>query len=98
MIKNAVYGIITAKACGVKKPHRGHPERGRRPADRDGPEGAPGRRLRFRLGHLRPCRRRARCSGGNDVLQGTPDVLVCDSLTGNVLVKMLSAFSTGGQL
>ena len=33
---------------------------------------------------------------GNDVLQGTPDVLVCDSLTGNVLVKMLSAFTTGG--
>lgn len=33
---------------------------------------------------------------GNDVLQGTPDVLVCDSLTGNVLVKMLSAYSTGG--
>ena len=33
---------------------------------------------------------------GNDVLQGTPDVLVCDSLTGNVLIKMLSAYSTGG--
>ena len=33
---------------------------------------------------------------GNDVLQGTPDVLVCDSLTGNVLIKMLSAYTTGG--
>ena len=30
------------------------------------------------------------------MLQGTPDVLVCDSLTGNVLVKMLSAYTTGG--
>ena len=33
---------------------------------------------------------------GNDVLQGTPDVLVTDSLTGNVLVKMMSSFTTGG--
>ena len=33
---------------------------------------------------------------GNDVLQGTPDVLVTDSLTGNVLIKMLSAYTTGG--
>ena len=33
---------------------------------------------------------------GNDVLEGTPDVLVTDSLTGNVLVKMLAAFTTGG--
>ena len=33
---------------------------------------------------------------GNDVLEGTPDILVCDSLTGNVLIKMLSAYCTGG--
>ncbi len=33
---------------------------------------------------------------GNDVLLGTPDVLVCDPLTGNVLVKMLSAYTSAG--
>ena len=33
---------------------------------------------------------------GNDVLRGTPDILVTDSLTGNVLTKMISAFTTGG--
>ncbi|NPV89483.1 MAG: glycine reductase [Firmicutes bacterium] len=33
---------------------------------------------------------------GNDVLMGTPDVLVCDSLSGNLLVKLLSAMTTGG--
>ncbi len=33
---------------------------------------------------------------GNDLLQGTPDIMVTDSLTGNVLVKMLSAYQTGG--
>ncbi|MCL2203693.1 MAG: glycine/sarcosine/betaine reductase complex component C subunit beta [Defluviitaleaceae bacterium] len=33
---------------------------------------------------------------GNDLLQGTSDIMVMDSLTGNVVMKMLSAFSTGG--
>nr|PZN70402.1 MAG: glycine reductase [Bacillota bacterium] len=33
---------------------------------------------------------------GNDVLTGEPDVLVTDSLTGNLLMKLLSAQSTGG--
>lgn len=33
---------------------------------------------------------------GNDVLQASPDILVTDSLTGNILVKMLSSFNTGG--
>lgn len=33
---------------------------------------------------------------GNDVLQGSPDVMVCDSLSGNILIKMLSSFTTGG--
>jgi hypothetical protein len=33
---------------------------------------------------------------GNDCLWGTPDVLVCDTLTGNLLVKFFSAYTTGG--
>lgn len=33
---------------------------------------------------------------GNDLLQGVPDVMVCDSLTGNVLMKVCSAYTTGG--
>ena len=33
---------------------------------------------------------------GNDCLWGTADVLVCDTLTGNLLVKLFSAFTTGG--
>lgn len=33
---------------------------------------------------------------GNDLLAGTPDIMVCDSLTGNLLVKMFSSFTTGG--
>ena len=63
MIKNAVYGIITAKACGVKNPTVGILNVDGARQNRDGPEGAPGRRLRFRLGHLRPCRRRRGAPG-----------------------------------
>lgn len=33
---------------------------------------------------------------GNDVIQGTPDILVTDSLTGSVPIKMLSAYTSGG--
>jgi hypothetical protein len=33
---------------------------------------------------------------GNDLLMGVPDVMVHDSLTGNVLMKVFSAYSTGG--
>jgi hypothetical protein len=33
---------------------------------------------------------------GNDVLQASPDILVCDSLSGNILMKMLTSYTTGG--
>jgi hypothetical protein len=33
---------------------------------------------------------------GNDLLAGIVDICVCDTLTGNVLMKLLSAFNTGG--
>ena len=33
---------------------------------------------------------------GNDLLAGTPDVMICDSLTGNLLTNMFSSFTTGG--
>lgn len=33
---------------------------------------------------------------GNDLLMASQDVLVTDSLTGNVLMKVLSAFTSGG--
>lgn len=95
MIKNAVYGIITAKACGITEPTVGI-------LNVDG-----ARQAEMALNQLREggyafqWASSARADGGavmrgNDVLQGTPDVMVMDSLTGNVLIKMLSAFTTGG--
>ena len=33
---------------------------------------------------------------GNDLLAGVPDVMVTDTLTGNILMKVFSSFTTGG--
>ena len=95
MIKNAVSGIIAAKACGIADPTVGI-------LNVDG-----ARQTEMALNQLKAngyeftWAESARADGGavmrgNDVLEGTPDVLVTDSLTGNVLVKMLAAFTTGG--
>lgn len=95
MIKNAVYGIIAAKASGLERPTVGI-------LNVDG-----ARQTEMALNQLKEggydfeWAASARADGGavmrgNDVLQGTPDVMVTDSLTGNVLIKMMSAFTTGG--
>ena len=95
MIKNAVSGIITAKACGV-----GNPTVGILNVDGARQTEMPLNQLKAN-GYEFTWAESARADGGavmrgNDVLEGTPDVLVTDSLTGNVLVKMLAAFTTGG--
>lgn len=95
MIKNAVYGTIAAKACGME-----HPTVGILNVD-----GA--RQTEIALKQLKEngyditFAESGRSDGGcvmrgNDVLQGSPDILVCDSLSGNILVKMLSSYTTGG--
>ena len=33
---------------------------------------------------------------GNDLLAGAPDVMVTDTLTGNIFMKVFSSFTTGG--
>lgn len=95
MIRNTISGIITAKACGVKNPTVGI-------LNVDG-----ARQTEMALKQLQEggyefqWATSARADGGavmrgNDVLQGSPDVMVMDSLTGNVMIKMLSAYTTGG--
>lgn len=95
MIKNAVFGTIAAKACGKE-----HPTIGILNVD-----GA--RQAEIALKQLQEngydltFAESGRADGGcimrgNDVLQGSPDILVCDSLSGNILVKMLSSYTTGG--
>ena len=95
MIKNTIAGIITAKACGIAEPTVGI-------LNVDG-----SRQTEMALNKLREggydfkWATSARADGGavlrgNDVLLGTPDIMVMDSLTGNVMIKMLSSFTTGG--
>ena len=95
MILNTIYGIITAKACGIQEPTVGI-------LNVDGARACEtALRQLQQAGYPIRFAESVRADGGavmrgNDVLQGTPDVMVCDSLTGNVLIKMLSSFTTGG--
>jgi len=95
MIKNAIYGIITAKACGIKNPTVGI-------LNIDG-----ARQTETALKKLKDngyditFATSARADGGcimrgNDLLTGSCDVMVTDSLTGNILIKTMSAFTSGG--
>ena len=95
MIKNAVYGIIAAKACGVSDPSIGILNvDGARQTEKALKELADGG---YPIRFAESSRADGGCvMRGNDLLQGSPDIMVTDSLTGNVLVKMMSAFQTGG--
>ena len=95
MIKNAVYGIIAAKACGVADPTVGI-------LNVDGARQTEGALKTLKEnGYPITFAESARADGGcvmrgNDVLMGSADVMVTDSLTGNILSKMLSSANTGG--
>lgn len=95
MLKNTIYGIAAAKACGIIEPTVGILNiDGARQVERSLKElQEKGYKINFTQS--------ARSDGGvvmrgNDLLLGVPDVMVTDSLTGNVLMKMLSAYTTGG--
>ncbi|MCL2212867.1 MAG: glycine/sarcosine/betaine reductase complex component C subunit alpha [Oscillospiraceae bacterium] len=95
MVKNALYGIIAAKSCGIANPTVGI-------LNIDGARTAEGLlRQLAQGGYDITFASSGRSDGGcvmrgNDALTGACDVLVTDSLTGNILMKMLSAFTTGG--
>lgn len=96
MVKNAIGGIIAAKSIGIKNPTVGILNLdGSRTVEKILKEiQAAGYDINFTQSQ--------RADGGvvmrgNDLLLGTPDVMVTDSLTGNVLMKMFSSFSSGGE-
>ena len=95
MIKNAIYGIITAKACGIKNPTVGI-------LNIDGARQCEGalKELQangFDITFAESSRADGGCvMRGNDLLVGACDVMVADSLTGNILMKMMSSYCTGG--
>lgn len=95
MVLNGIYGIIAATAAGIKNPKVGilnvdganQVERAFKKLKDNG--------LNFEFAESN------RADGGvlmrgNDVIQGVPDVLVTDSLTGNILMKIFGSFNTGG--
>lgn len=95
MVMNAISGIATAKALGIKNPTLGILNiEGARQTERILKE-VQDKGYTFEFADS------ARADGGavmrgNDLLAGTPDIMVCDSLTGNLLVKMFASFTTGG--
>lgn len=95
MVKNAIYGVITAKACGIKNPSVGI-------LNIDG-----ARQTEIALKRLKEqgyninFAKSQRADGGavmrgNDLLMGSADVMVMDSLTGNLMIKIFSSYTTGG--
>lgn len=95
MVKNSINGIIVAKTCGIQQPTVGI-------LNIDGANSV--ERVLKELkenGYDLTFAKSQRADGtitmrGNDLLMGTPDVMVCDSLTGNLLMKLFSAYQTGG--
>ena len=95
MVINAISGIIVAKATGIADPTVGILNvEGAKAVEKALNELKAGG-YKFTWGESKRADGGV-CLRGNDVLQGTTDILVTDSLTGNVLMKILSAFMSGG--
>jgi len=95
MIKNAIYGVIAAKASGIKKPTVGILNvDGARQAEKALKEL---KEKGYDIEFAESGRSDGGCiMRGNDALQGSADIMVCDPLSGNILMKMLSSYTTGG--
>jgi len=95
MVKNGIYGIITAKALGIENPTVGILNvDGARQVERVFNE-------LIKRGYEINLTESIRADGGcvmrgNDLLAGVPDVMVTDTLTGNILMKVFSSYTTGG--
>lgn len=95
MVLNAVNGIIAAKATGITHPTVGilnvdgarTVERALVTLKKNGYDIIFGESRRADGGAV---------LRGNDLLTGAVDVVVCDSLTGNLLMKLFSSFNSGG--
>ena len=95
LVRNVIAGVATAKAFGVRDPAVGF-------LNLDGVARA--HRIVRELAtngygiSLASSSRGDALLRGNDILAGSVDVLICDSLTGNAIVKLLAAFTTGGRM
>jgi len=95
MLRNALCGIIAAKAMGNKNPSLGilnldnarTVERALKELSSGGYPINFGESMRADGGAV---------MRGNDLLTGSVDVMVTDTLTGNILMKVFSSYTTGG--
>ncbi len=95
MVRNAIYGIAAAKADGIVSPTVGilnldGAQTALRALQKLNEGGYPitfGSSIRKEGGAI---------LRGNDLLAGSVDVCVTDTLTGNVLMKLFAAWNTGG--
>ena len=95
MVKNGIYGIIAAKAMGRENPTVGilNVDGARQVEKAFKDLKSNGYDINFAES--------GRADGGsvmrgNDLLTGEPDVMVNDTLTGNLLMKVFSSYTTGG--
>ena len=95
MVRNAVYGISTAKSIGIKNPTVGilnvdgarQVEKALKDLQSNG----------YDISFAESVRADGGCvMRGNDLLCGAPDVMVTDTLSGNIFMKVFSSFTTGG--
>ena len=95
MVINGINGIITAKAMGIENPTVGilnvdgasQIERAFKELSNNGYKVNLTESMRADGGSV---------MRGNDLLAGVPDVMVTDTLTGNILMKVFSSYTTGG--
>ena len=95
MVKNALHGIITAKSLGIESPTVGilnvdgarQVERALKELSGNG----------YHIEFAESVRSDGGCiMRGNDLLAAASDVMVMDTLTGNIMMKMFSSYTTGG--
>ncbi len=95
MVKNAVFGIAAARADGIANPTLGilnvdggrQVERFLNTMKSRGYDFSWGESQRADSGQI---------LRGNDLILGSVDVVLCDTLTGNILMKLFSSFNSGG--
>lgn len=96
LLRNAVYGIAVAKASGIANPEVAFLN-----LDGAGVALRSLKRLQDKGYHVNFGGSRRKEGGsllrGNDLVSGAVDVMVCDTLTGNALLKVFSTYTTDGK-
>ena len=95
LIRNAVAGIAAAKAWGIGAPSVGL-------LNLEGARAALAGLKRLKAAgwsiNLTSSARGDELLRGSDIIAGTADVIVCDTLSGNAFIKMLGCYGSGGKL